>query len=1109
MKKERCKIIILIILVIFALQPLTIASLAQASEDGEEQVAEQATGQDYSESETGAEGESGEVDGETVIETGDANIGAVVDNDINQNILDNEDDQVDETDDFNESQLDEEIDDELVGDEISSGDTIGSNASTTEKTDGILDLDNIPSCVGSTTDENSFCADLDDSNSGDEDLSLSNDNEAELSNLLFGEGNTGENEIEGGEGNSEIYTGDVDADSIIDNDVNLNETEMLCQECSDCETATSGAEIVEVENKNNASTTNDIELMGNSGENDISSTSGDSIITTGDINILNIIINYINNNIFGWGKDFFINVFKSLFGSIDLSGYDNESDIENSSSGSCSDPDCIFYVNNSSTTTLDNTIDINANSGVNTISSSSGTNIIQTGDISVVNDLVNIANLNITGRNWFFAVVNVFDVLVGDVILPAAEIQNGEDSIIETSEYIVTNSNFGDVINDINVVGDSGNNEILDSGTSTIITGDVSADLDSFNLVNYNFTGDGWRFVRLNVFGNWDGFIQGLPDGFNYIEDETGITIYNESFYREVFDRAFAEIIAHNENNAEVRNNINIDANTGNNSILHGGDESLIITGDIDIHNNLLNFINSNFTGNNWEFSMINIFGDWNGNLAFGEPELWVTEAVSTSGPVGSGESVTYTYLFGNNGDASATNVELTDDFNERFVRVSQSSEGEENEGRISWLIGELPPNSQGSLSYAVQVNDSIPSGHSDSENIATITSDENDRDYSNNTTGGSVVVDGGSSSGGSYSIALSSGGASQFPGLSIVKTNDSTGIIEPGDIVNFKITIRNISGVPLHDVLVADVMTDESGELEINRDFWNLETVQAGEEVIIEYSLEIKSNIESGLYINEAVVEGYNNGHGGYITTIASSKIKVENDVKVLGLSEGPQLAIGKISRSQIAYPGEVLNNKIIITNNGGLSAYDVVVTESLSSGLTFLGEDAGVKDWYIGEIESGGFRSIDYEVKIDDNAEPKEYICATVVRATNHEPLIMDLEIEVITPIFEDDNLALEPEMGSAFSQTSHSLSSNIGGGEDGDDNDSGSIIANLGIGAKKAQAFTLEENYTVDNYIIDKSIIILLIVLLLFIALYILKKILYSKKEDEDFHFKSTKL
>jgi uncharacterized repeat protein (TIGR01451 family) len=57
----------------------------------------------------------------------------------------------------------------------------------------------------------------------------------------------------------------------------------------------------------------------------------------------------------------------------------------------------------------------------------------------------------------------------------------------------------------------------------------------------------------------------------------------------------------------------------------------------------------------------MNIFGDFNGNISFGRPDLWVGEKIENTANTLKGSIVKYRYSLLNNGDSPATQIKLSD----------------------------------------------------------------------------------------------------------------------------------------------------------------------------------------------------------------------------------------------------------------------------------------------------------------------------------------------------------------------------------------------------------------------------------------------------------------
>ncbi|HOZ56303.1 MAG TPA: hypothetical protein PLH29_03690 [bacterium] len=900
----------------------------------------------------------------------------------------------------------------------------------------------------------------------------------------------------GASGTTTIATGDVLIDIGVINGENINIASSVCGSCFEGDEISPGHS--EIENNNETSTTNDVISEGNTGDNVITDVAGDAVIMTGDIDIFNVIINFINNNFSGNGQAYFINILSQLLDNIDLSGYGEV--LNDSEYSYCQIQNCLVAINNSSTSTLANNVVIDANTGGNEISSVGGGAIISTGDINIINDIFNIANLNISGEDWFFAVVNIFGELQGDIILPGWQSEDigaiNDDNVFNPAssspEVLITNTNSLDMLNEVIVNGASGQNTASGTGAVSILTGNVETKNIIFNLLNYNISGRKWTLAKVNIFGDWQGVIESLPDGYSYFNDGSGITIFNNFRNDPEISEAYARLALMNFNSASILNKIEVNADTGNNAILHANGAGLINTGDISITNALLNFINANFFGDSWEFSMINVFGNWQGNLAFGRPDLWIVESVEPASEAISGDYITYRYLFGNNGDGTASNVVISDDYNEIFLDVDDGLL-ESDSGMILFRLGSLAPNSQGSISYTVRVRGDIPAGKNEVFNSASISASETDRDYSNNASFSSVLINGGSQPSGSSnypSIRLTSGESSGYvsPSFSIIKTNSAQEAVSPGDMVDFKIVVKNLGGRSLQDVLVADVMKSLDDNTEINNDLWRLDEVRAGEEIIIDYTIEIKNNIASGEYINEAIVEGYDDIRQVYISAVASSKIRVNNGADVLSAVAAPQLTIGKIIRSGALEPGKIITNEIIIANNGNLTAFNVKIIESLSRNLAFANSKSSIEEWDIGDLPPGGIKTIRYDYEIQAAAKRGVFTCATVVKADNHDPVIKNL----------DFSLAESKQAGSLNTRSIYPLI--------------GNSIADLSDQAIKIEGGNYRQKIIKEalaanndnNYVVDKlysNLIILgnlLLIFLVIASIYFIIQYLKEKKK-----------
>jgi hypothetical protein len=167
-------------------------------------------------------------------------------------------------------------------------------------------------------------------------------------------------------------------------------------------------------------------------------------------------------------------------------------------------------------------------------------------------------------------------------------------------------------------------------GDSTIQTGSANIDASVLNIANMNLVGGNWWLVIVNEAGKWIGKILGSPDGayfagsedIEFIVDENGEVIAaNTGNGPDSINVASASqesnTTVNQDNNAKIENNINLTANTGDNSAsFNTGGDSSITTGDANIIANIVNFVNNNITGGGTLFvNVINVFGSWIGDF--------------------------------------------------------------------------------------------------------------------------------------------------------------------------------------------------------------------------------------------------------------------------------------------------------------------------------------------------------------------------------------------------------------------------------------------------------------------------------------------------------------
>ncbi|MBI4137227.1 hypothetical protein HY469_04150, partial [Candidatus Roizmanbacteria bacterium] len=420
------------------------------------------------------------------------------------------------------------------------------------------------------------------------------DNDANINNNLDFEADSGNNTASFNVGGSEIDTGDANVSGVLINSANQTGLDVIeynitedymgdvilelpadfwtsCNLCGpsgnlSAENTGNGSDSTNsasidstntqtTDIENNADVVNDFTLNANSGYNDTSYNVGDSSIDTGDANVAANLLNFVNSTVDG-GVAFVVNIFGDLIGDIifpDLasgSGSTGGITASNTGNGYTSTNNADILLNNESNTninnlaTIDNNLIIDAETGENSTSGNTGgSNSIDTGDVFVNAEVLNVANINSLGAGeplWLLLVNNmgtwtgqIVGALTGQNYTGSEGLvfymdENGEvlaqnsgngsgstnnASIDQTNTQNTTIDNTANLVNNVNINANTGNNHANNNtgGVSEIKTGDVNVAASIINFVNTNLIGRKLMVGIVNVFGSWKG--DAVPPG--------------------------------------------------------------------------------------------------------------------------------------------------------------------------------------------------------------------------------------------------------------------------------------------------------------------------------------------------------------------------------------------------------------------------------------------------------------------------------------------------------------------------------------------------------------------------------------------------------------------
>lgn len=107
-------------------------------------------------------------------------------------------------------------------------------------------------------------------------------------------------------------------------------------------------------------------------------------------------------------------------------------------------------------------------------------------------------------------------------------------------------------------------------------------------------------------------------------------------------------------------------------------------------------------------------------------PEFSLTKSVDKS-TAQEGDILTYILSYQNTGEVPATKVVISDDYDDNFLDIYDSSGGTVSEGKISWSIGTLGAGSSRTKIFKVKIKEGLPQGTTYIYNKAIINSTQTD----------------------------------------------------------------------------------------------------------------------------------------------------------------------------------------------------------------------------------------------------------------------------------------------------------------------------------------------------------------------------------------------
>jgi hypothetical protein len=281
----------------------------------------------------------------------------------------------------------------------------------------------------------------------------------------------------------------------------------------------------------------------------------------------------------------------------------------------------------------------------NVITEQRGNTDITTGDAGGAFSLINLINSIFAGLgqkvNFIYKDVNgdlntdyIIDPMTGNILDKNGNLvvinqntgpnsENTAESSSVNNRGIITD-NEGNLVNDIDLVADTGNNMTNNKvGDNLIDTGDINLSLNLLNFLNSTFVVGEFGVVGiLNILGDWTGNLF-LPKSLFAGSTAPAVTTANNNTGTNSENDANSN--SNNSSNtstnnyATVNNDIDFSGNTGGNEISSNIGDSNIVTGSINFLLNTKTFANLTVVGDVIYMAFVNVLGEWNGSDLIGK----------------------------------------------------------------------------------------------------------------------------------------------------------------------------------------------------------------------------------------------------------------------------------------------------------------------------------------------------------------------------------------------------------------------------------------------------------------------------------------------------------
>lgn len=333
--------------------------------------------------------------------------------------------------------------------------------------------------------------------------------------------------------------------------------------------------------------------------------------------------------------------------------------------------------------------------------------------------------------------------------------------------------------------------------------------------------------------------------------------------------------------------------------------------------------------------------------------EAWtVVKTTNPAGTVAPGMEVAYTLALENTGGADLVGLTFSDDLGNVLDDAGYNNNQSASTGSATYLApevtwtGDLAVDETATVTYSVTVNAAASLG---------------DQALVNAVTGSSNCPDPAITSPGDPDFNPACVTSNLVETWQAVKTSDAGTTVEPGDTINYEVTITNTGATDLINVglTVLDDLTAVLDDATYQNDaaatigsvtysepdlFWE-GNLPAAQSAIVSYSVEVNTPASGDGALTNTLVGSPNCPDPPVLDPDAPDF----NPDCVLVTPTAPAVTIEKTlvgesgAISGRAEPGETLTYAVLLSNTGGSDADDYAVTDRLDANLVFVSADNG----------------------------------------------------------------------------------------------------------------------------------------------------------------------